>query len=163
LQYLAFDDTRVMACEDLSLREPALPAGCTLTRCSAAEYARIVGKLRGSPERQCLAHAERLLASPIPYEGWLLMRDGQVLCCGQSARELDLVGLYDVFTAEAARGQGLAGLLCSHLLLQARAQGASTAYLQVDAANTAARAVYARLGFKDGYRYHYRAKDPAAV
>ena len=29
--------------------------------------------------------------------------------------------------------------------------------LQVDAANAPARAVYHRLGFADGYAYHYRA------
>jgi ribosomal protein S18 acetylase RimI-like enzyme len=36
------------------------------------------------------------------------------------------------------------------------------AYLQVDAANDPARAVYRRLGFVDAYPYHYRSPpDPA--
>jgi ribosomal protein S18 acetylase RimI-like enzyme len=35
--------------------------------------------------------------------------------------------------------------------------------LQVDAENTAARSLYLRLGFADGYAYHYRTSDPAAV
>ena len=34
-------------------------------------------------------------------------------------------------------------------------------YLQVDAANVPARTVYQRLGFSDGYAYHYRM--PAGV
>ena len=102
------------------------------------------------------AHAERLTASPVPYTGLIWKRDGQVLACGQFAREGDLAGLYDVFTAPAHRGQGLARGLCAALLRRARAEGATAAYLQVDAANTPAQAVYARLGFRDGYRYHYR-------
>jgi ribosomal protein S18 acetylase RimI-like enzyme len=43
------------------------------------------------------------------------------------------------------------------LLAQAREQGARTAYLQVDADNHAARAVYRRFGFADAYAFHYRA------
>ncbi len=87
--------------------------------------------------------------------------DGQVLACGQSAAEADLVGLYDVFTHPQARGRGLARLLCGRLLAQAHAAGARVAYLQVDAENHAARAVYRRLGFADAYAYHYR--SPVAV
>ena len=82
--------------------------------------------------------------------------DGEVLACAQAAIEADLVGLYDVFTAPSSRGQGLSRRLCAHLLARAREQGARVAYLQVDAANHAARAVYRRLGFADGYAYHYR-------
>ena len=79
----------------------------------------------------------------------------------KSAIESDLVGLYDVFTASSSRGQGLSRRLCAHLLARAREQGARVAYLQVDAANHAARALYHRLGFADGYAYHYRALPSA--
>jgi GNAT superfamily N-acetyltransferase len=85
-----------------------------------------------------------------------------VLACGQFAREADLVGLYDIFTAPLARGQGLATALCARLLAQANHQGARTAYLQVDAANGAARQVYTRLGFQDAYSYHYRSREAGA-
>jgi ribosomal protein S18 acetylase RimI-like enzyme len=65
-----------------------------------------------------------------------------------------------VFTAPAARNQGLSRALCAELLRRAAAEGAQTAYLQVDSSNSPALAVYRRLGFVDGYHYHYRAADP---
>jgi ribosomal protein S18 acetylase RimI-like enzyme len=74
-----------------------------------------------------------------------------------------LVGLYDVFTAPTARGRGLARSLCRHLLAEAAGRGARTAYLQVEADNDVARAVYRRLGFIEAYAYHYRAPPPGAV
>lgn len=161
-----FDDTQVLAAHlaDMALAEP-LPTGLVVEACGAADYARTVGGLRGSPPAQQQAHAQRLQQSPVPYHGWLL-RDGaggQVLACAQYAREAALVGLYDVFTAPAARNRGLARRLCADLLRRAQAEGAHTAYLQVEADNTPAVAAYRRLGFADGYRYHYRAADPAAA
>lgn len=159
-----FDDTRVMvaACPDRA--EPP-PAGLLWQPQDGAAYADTVGALRGSPPAQRAAHAQRLAASPVPYQGWVLRRaaDGRVLACGQSACEGDLVGLYDVFTDPVARGQGLARLLCGRLLAQAHADGARTAYLQVEADNHAARGVYQRLGFMDGYAYHYRSRQSEPV
>ncbi len=70
--------------------------------------------------------------------------------------EGDIAGLYDVFTAESARGRGHAERLCRHLLDYAAKAGARVGYLQVDAGNDAARRIYRRLGFVDAYAYHYR-------
>ena len=159
-----FDNTAVMVADlqraDL---DSALPTGTLLSPAGATEYARIVGTLRGSPAGQQQAHAERVAHSPVPYQGWVLRRDDRVLACGQFAREGEHVGLYDVFTDTRVRGQGLARQLCAQLLRQAQAEGARLAYLQVDVENVAARAVYHRLGFVDGYGYHYRSADPAAA
>lgn len=159
-----FDDTRVMVAPTAALQLAAtLPAGCQLENVDAQRYATTVGRLRQSPPGQQQAHAQRLALSPVPYHGWLLRRDGEVLACGQTAAESGMVGLYDVFTAPSARGQGLARALCAELLRRAATEGAHSAYLQVDADNHAARAVYRRLGFVDGYAYHYRAANPAAA
>lgn len=162
--YHAVDDTRVMVAPDGAARPVPVPAGLRLERLGAADFAEVVGLLRGSAPAQRLAHAERLALSPVPYEGWVLRRqaDGAVAACGQFAREADLVGLYDVFTAPAHRGHGLAHCLCSQLLARAYALGARVAYLQTEGDNVAARAVYRRLGFADAFAYHYRTPDPAA-
>jgi len=121
-------------------------------------YAQAVGALRGSPPEEIAAHAARLLTSPVPYTG-LVWRDaeGAVQACGQVAVEADLAGLYDVATATAVRGRGLATALCAGLLERAAGRGARTAYLQVDAGNAPALRVYRRLGFAEAYGYHYRA------
>jgi ribosomal protein S18 acetylase RimI-like enzyme len=158
LGWQRLDDTRVMVAPHCPAQPEPVPAGLSWDRLDGAAYAEAVGALRGSPPAQRAAHAERLALSPVPYQGWALRRagDGRVLACGQSAAEADMVGLYDVFTDPVARGQGLARILCSRLLAQARAAGARTAYLQVDADNAPARAIYRRLGFADAYAYHYR-------
>ena len=120
-------------------------------------FARLVGGFRGSNPAECNAHAQRLAHSPVPYRGYAVIDpDGVAVACGQAAAEGDLVGLYDVYTVPSARGQGLAAALCGILIDDARERGARVAYLQVDAANEAARRIYRRLDFADAYSYHYR-------
>lgn len=157
--YALVDSTRVMVATQLPTT-PArpLPPGCHWVALNGAAFADAVGALRGSPEAHRQSHALRLQHSPVPYQGYAIQRDadGTVLACGQFARESDLVGLYDVFTLESARGQGLASLLCERMLSISAVHGAKTGYLQVDSENDAALSVYRRLGFADAYRYHYR-------
>ena len=157
--YTLVDSTRVMVLSALPSRpaEP-LPAGCHISTLSGPDFAEAVGALRGSPAAHRQSHALRLHYSPVPYQGYAIRRDadGTVLACGQFAREADLVGLYDVYTLESARGQGLAGFLCERLLSISALQGAKTGYLQVESENTPALKTYRRLGFADAYSYHYR-------
>ena len=164
LGYHRLDETLVMVAAQWPAQAEPLPMGCQLERVGHTAFAEAVGSLRGSAAGQRAAQAERLAASPVPYQGWVLRRagDADVLACGQTATEGDLVGLYDVFTHPAVRGRGLARRLCAALLDNARADGARLAYLQVEADNAPARAIYRRLGFVDAYRYHYRMPDPDA-
>lgn len=155
------DHTTVMIKPDLQgLTPQVLPAasGLRLQALEPADFAQAVGELRGSPPEHRQAHALRLLHSPVPYHGYAIERlaDRQVLACGQFAREGSMVGLYDVFTHESARGQGLAGLLCEHMLSLSATHSATVGYLQVDSQNQPALAVYRRLGFGAAYGYHYR-------
>lgn len=158
------DDTRVMVCEGLaSHRAEPLADGLVLVPVGHELFAQTVGQLRGSTLAQRQAHGERLVNAPVPFVARLLKRGGEVLACGQFAIEDRFVGIYDVFTAPAVRGKGFARVLCSQLLAEAASRGAATAYLQVEGDNAPARAVYQRLGFADGYAYHYRTPHPTAA
>lgn len=164
--YAAIDDTRVMVAPRLdAVTAPVRPRGLAFEPLGHAALAQAVGALRGSPLAQRQAHAERLANAPVPFTALALRRksDGAIVACGQSAREGDLVGLYDVFVEPSLRGRGLAQALCARLLTDAREAGAASAYLQVEADNAAARAVYAKLGFADGYGYHYRVRPGDAA
>ncbi len=153
------DHTTVMIRPELRGLSPrALPDGVELASLDGAAFAQAVGALRASPPDHIESHARRLQHSPVPYRGYVLRRrtDGAVIACGQTAREGPMVGLYDVFTHPEARNQGLAARLCERLLAVSANQGADVGYLQVDAANEPALAVYRSLGFQPAYGYHYR-------
>ncbi|MBP1852071.1 GNAT family N-acetyltransferase [Rhizobium halophytocola] len=67
----------------------------------------------------------------------------------------DLAGILTVAVASAARRQHRATEIVSAALRWARVRGARTAWLAVGADNHAARALYAKFGFAEVYRYHY--------
>jgi ribosomal protein S18 acetylase RimI-like enzyme len=162
--FVPVDPTLVLVAHSLpSGPAPAPPEGLRLEPLDGEAFADAVGALRGSPPAHRQSHALRLAHSPVPYRGLALRRqaDGQLLACGQVALEPPLAGLYDVFTHPEARNLGLARLLCEHLLSLASSQGAKVGYLQVDAGNEPALAVYRRLGFVEGYGYCYLER-PAA-
>lgn len=69
-------------------------------------------------------------------------------------------GLSAVHVSEADRRKGLARRLCTGLLGWADERGATRAYVQVVADNTAARALYESMGFRVHHRSRYvRAED----
>jgi ribosomal protein S18 acetylase RimI-like enzyme len=161
------DDTRVMVLASLVPFAGADAVdrsdAARIESADAAEFAEWVGLARGSSSLERRAHAERIAAAPVPRHNVLARDDrGEVVACAQVVIEGEIAGLYDVFTAESARGRGHAERLCRHLLGHAASTGARVGYLQVDAGNDAARRIYHRLGFVDGYAYHYRT-PPAGV
>jgi ribosomal protein S18 acetylase RimI-like enzyme len=70
--------------------------------------------------------------------------------------EGDLAGLFEIATHEAVRKQGHGRQLILSALKWARLRGAKEAWLQVEASNDAALALYKKLGFREVYHYHYR-------
>ena len=152
------DPTRVMVAQDLSaLAAPDWPVGYTAHTADIPTFAAVAARLRGSTPVQEQSHALRLAHSSLPWSRQVVLAaDGEPVACGQSARETDLIGVYDVLTADAHRGRGVAVALCQSLLVDARGAGARVAYLQVGADNESAQRLYRRLGFSDAYGYHYR-------
>ena len=156
------DDTRVMVAS-LDAGAPARDGSSDPSpapQCSAIDgdaFAEWVGRQRGSSPEARAAHAERIRQSPVPYRALAIAdASGATIVGGQVVVEGELAGLYDIFSAEAVRGRGLGRTLCRKLLQLAAAEGARTAYLQVEASNESARRIYRRLGFADAYAYHYR-------
>jgi ribosomal protein S18 acetylase RimI-like enzyme len=158
--YVPFDRTLVQAAE---LDGPALPVPSgrpvELVDAPADAFVDAVATLRGSPETQREAHRERLRHSPLDARHVVALVDGTPVAAGKSAREAEVVGIFDVVTAEAMRGQGVATMLVARLLARAWERGARFAYLQVEEDNAPALAVYRRLGFRSIYTYHYCARD----
>ncbi len=154
--YNAFAPTLVQA---LTLESaPDVPAhddDVTVTTPDARAFVDAVGDLRGSTAQQRDAHHERLSNSPLGKRFVAVHRDGRVVCAAQVAIEGALAGVFDVVTAENARGQGFATLACASLLSWAWQHGAQTAYLQVSADNAPALAIYRKFGFATVYAYHY--------
>ena len=75
---------------------------------------------------------------------------------GRGALTPGWLGITAIDVAAGARRRGLGGHVLRGLLAKASARGARFAYLQVADENVAAQALYARFGFVDHHRYHYR-------
>jgi ribosomal protein S18 acetylase RimI-like enzyme len=160
--YLSFDDTLVQALVlPAAPFAPAPPAGLAVEPTAVDGFVAAIGALRHSPGAQVEAHRERLLHLPLPARRVVVRAGSEVVCVAQTALDGEYAGLFDVVTADAARGRGYATFACALLLDWAREQGARAAYLQVDAANAPAIAVYRKFGFATAYRYHYRGRPGA--
>ncbi|MCC7274365.1 MAG: GNAT family N-acetyltransferase [Alphaproteobacteria bacterium] len=123
---------------------------------TAAEWVDPASALQGEPAatRPTLrAMLERMV--PRACFG-LVRRDGVPVACGLAVAEGDLVGLFEIAVDPGRRRAGLGRAITRSLLAWGRAQGASTAYLQVTAANTPARTLYDAIGFRESHRYWYR-------
>ncbi|WP_330250818.1 GNAT family N-acetyltransferase [Nocardia sp. NBC_00565] len=69
------------------------------------------------------------------------------------------IGLTCVAVASEHRRHGLGSLICAELIRWGADRGATHAYLQVEAENTGAIALYDQLGFLDHHGYRYATPD----
>jgi RimJ/RimL family protein N-acetyltransferase len=159
LGYVAFDDTLVQTLVMGRPPElPPIPAEVTITTPDVDTFVAAAGDLRGTPSIQRAAHRERLQNAPQPRRYAVVCSGQRPVCTATIALEDGLAGIFDVVTADACRGRGYATLACAVLLNWAWGRGTGLAYLQVDAANTAALRVYRKFGFATAYTYHYRGR-----
>jgi GNAT superfamily N-acetyltransferase len=95
---------------------------------------------------------------PLPTRRLAVRRAGRPVAVGQATLDGRLAGVGNVATAADLRGQGLATAVVGALLAWAWERGAAHAFLQVDAENHRAHAVYRRYGFATAHAYHYRGR-----
>lgn len=94
-----------------------------------------------------------------PQTGFVKVREAdQTLAVGLGVLERGWVGLFCIATLPEHRRRGTGTAVVTALAQWAAEGGATRAYLQVTAENTAAQSLYERLGFRTLYQYHYRKK-----
>ena len=153
--YILTGETRVMSMP-LAPR-PGARGDLLFKTVDAARFAAAVGRMRDSRPEHIAEHQARLEGLAVDILPMLATdSEGHCVAAGMAVRDGDIVGMFDVVTDPGQRRKGHAAMLVEHLLAQGAAGGATTAYLQVEPENTAARALYGRYGFKDCYAYWYR-------
>jgi predicted GNAT family acetyltransferase len=105
--------------------------------------------------------AERAAVSAIlanvPHEmGFAhILENGRPVAAGRTALIDGIAGIYQIATAPDARRKGYGRRIVSALMAYVAERRAGIGYLQVEARNAPARALYASLGFKSLYYYDY--------
>ncbi|WP_294356465.1 N-acetyltransferase [uncultured Sphingomonas sp.] len=90
--------------------------------------------------------------------------EGRTVAIGYVCMHHGVAILEAIATEPSARRHGHGAAIVAALIDWTEAQGAEAIALQVEEANTPARALYARLGFTvDLYGYHYRRSGPCAT
>ena len=152
--YGRFDETAV---ETAPIDARAAP-GAGVQPLELPEWIDAVSELRRAPARQREAHLQRLAGIALPKRAVAVREGGRVVATGLTIVEDDAAGLFDIVVHEAARGRGHARAVVATLLALARELGARDAYLQVQAGNAPARALYRQFGFEERYVYWYRGR-----
>lgn len=155
--YHRYGETAVMALSMRIRQTAAAQATLRYEQTDPASFADITGALRAYASEHVVEHRNRLAAIAVPCIR-LVARDasGRPVAAGMTVMDGDVAGIFDLVVDADLRRRGYARQLMHRLLDDAYAGGARDAYLQVEYANTAARRLYASLGFSDRYSYWYR-------
>jgi ribosomal protein S18 acetylase RimI-like enzyme len=122
-----------------------------------ADWLEDITRLQGRTAAQRATYEDILASIALPCGYARLRLDGEVAALAYGALDGDLLVCESVVTAPRHRGQGHGRRLVGALLAWARRHHATAACLQVEAGNTAGRALYRSLGFStELHRYHYR-------
>ena len=163
--YTRFDSTLVQA---LSLQDVDVSAAASTSadQCliaphhDLAEAAQWTGAMRGDSSTEIAALAMRWQLNASQTQPLFAhLRSGARVARALGVIEDGHLGIFDVGTVADYRGLGYATALLRRLLIDAKAAGVHTAYLQVTPENTS-RHIYERLGFRTVYEYWYRAAPP---
>lgn len=112
--------------------------------------------LQGYQDGHMVRMRALLAVIEVPAAGILVERDGVPVASGLMTIGDGIVIASSVIADKARRRQGLGAAMMRTGLAWARAQGATTAALNVQADNPAGKALYASLGYAHRYDYTYR-------
>lgn len=84
-----------------------------------------------------------------------LREGGETLACGAACFAQGWLSMHGLRTAARQRGRGLAGRMIRAMALEAQRRGIAHAFLQVDASNEPALALYRRAGMATAWSYAY--------
>jgi N-acetylglutamate synthase len=99
----------------------------------------------------------RQVLTSAPWQAFGSIREaGQIIAIGRVAAASGWAGLTAIETDPRHRRRGLATAVTAALAAAAEDRGVTRLFLQVESGNSAARALYSRLGFTDHHYYHYR-------
>jgi ribosomal protein S18 acetylase RimI-like enzyme len=104
------------------------------------------------------AHRVRMLSRAKGTLYASVREGGRTVAAGAMAFGHGWASVHGMRTDKAQRGRGLAGRVLAGLAQAALAQGFERVFLQVDAANPAALALYRRAGFETHWQYSYWTK-----
>jgi N-acetylglutamate synthase len=147
------------AIAELAGRGAALAPGVTVTMTSEPDPGWLsMYHYRGEP----LPGAALDLLLSAPWQAFAtLAAGGQAAAIGRVSVAAGWAGITAVEVAAGCRRQGLGTAVTAALARAAAERGVDRVFLQVEEDNSAARALYARCGFRDVHTYHYRVA-PAA-
>ena len=99
-----------------------------------------------------------VLSAIRPPKGMFVISDGdRPVATALAVHDGEFAGVFEVATREIRRRTGMGRAVTTAALRWAASRGATRAWLQVEADNEPALGLYGGLGFKEAYRYHYRA------
>lgn len=135
---------------------PEMPATVRFT--DRGPWLATYASLTGEPDEALRLHDLLLRGIPGDCLYAVVQEDGRAVACGLGVVEDDLLGLFDVVTAQDARRRGHGRALVAGLHARGRHAGATRAYLQMHLENEAAGALYDAFGYRERYRYVYQRK-----
>ncbi|GHB28951.1 N-acetyltransferase [Pseudovibrio japonicus] len=163
--YVRVDETLVLTRSIWVLGDTDLPDGYRLVKVSLDEWVHKFAQVSGAGQGDPLSAGHQTLLDAHSRAAVELLclvletEDGTPVAALLGVVDGDLLGIFDVVSAEKYRRQGLAyALMCEVQRLGAEL-GAETAWLQVVADNQAAVALYGSMGYREAYAYHY-CRDP---
>lgn len=156
--YRRLDPTLVLT-RPVSAGEASLPPDMDIAPQPSAAWLNGFAAANGVPSARQALH-DRILSGIVPQAGFLtLTLAAEPIGYGLGVLERGALGIFDIVVAPEHRRRGYGQRVTAALLAWGAHHGATSAYLQVVAANAPARALYAAQGFGEAYGYHYWIKD----